>query len=100
MRHMSELDKTVSPTPPFIPPIVRRMKLIREWKGMTKAAFARAIDISPNYYGMFENGERAISHDLAKKIKAAFSVPLDYLYDGDMSDQMPSGLLKHLSLKK
>ena len=97
---MSQPDKKDIPPPPVLSPGMRRLKLIRGWKSLTKAEFARELLMSPNYYGMFENGYRPISHSFAKKIKTAFSVPLDYTYDGDISDQMPVGLLKHLSLKK
>jgi len=77
----------------------RRLALVREWKGMNKVEFARAAGIGPTLWNRIENGKRPISHIAAKKLKAAFSVPFDWLYDGDITDLMPAGLLKHITTK-
>ena len=77
----------------------RRLTLVREWKDMNQADFCRATGIRQNLWSMIESGKRRCSHMNMRKIKAAFSVPFDWLYDGDISDLMPVGLLKHITTK-
>ena len=77
----------------------RRLTLVREWKGMNQAEFCRATEIRQNLWSMMENGKRPPSLLVMRKIKAAFGVPLDWLYDGDITDLMPAGLLKHITTK-
>ncbi len=80
--------------------VTLRLRVIREWKGMNKAEFARSANIPENYWVMFENGTRSISHECARKLKAAFGISLDWLYDGDITDQMPAGLLNQITKKR
>jgi len=73
-----------------------RLTLVREWKGMNQSQFARAAGINVSLWNMIENGKRDIGHQSARKIKAAFRVPFDWLYDGDITDLMPAGLRDYI----
>ncbi len=79
--------------------IRRRLTLVREWKDMTQAEFCRATGISQTLWSMIEGGTRKCSHRNLSKIKSAFSVPFDWLYDGDITEQIPNGLLKYVNTK-
>jgi len=75
-----------------------RLALVREWKGMSMSQFARRAGIGDRYYTVFEPGKKRISKRIislqcARKLKAAYGVPLDWIYDGDIHDMMPTGLL-------
>lgn len=57
----------------------RWLKALREKNGMSQAETASALNITPNYLSMIENGERQkkMSLELARKISTLFGVPID-----------------------
>ena len=80
-------------------PSVRRLRQIRGWQGLKKRHFAQLADIPENYWGMMESGERDLSLGVARKLSAAYGVPLDWQFDGVISDTVPLGLLKFITVK-
>ena len=79
-------------------PIVRRLRQLRGWKGLKKRHFAHQADIPENYWGMIESGERDLSLGVARKLRAAYGVPLDWQFDGEISDKVPEGLLRYITI--
>ncbi len=79
--------------------VSERLTLAREWKGLTKSEWARAVDIKESHWTTFEKGCLRIPLDQARKLKATFGIQLDWIYDGDISDKMPAGLLAYITKK-
>jgi len=56
-----------------------RLKELRQDKGMSKLAMAKALEISDAAIGRWERGERTINAELLIKIADYFDVTVDYL---------------------
>ncbi|WP_303752587.1 helix-turn-helix domain-containing protein [Bacillus velezensis] len=54
-------------------------KLIRLFKGMTQAQFAKYLGISPTYVSMIENGTRTVSTKAERVLALDFEVTDDFL---------------------
>ena len=77
--------------------IGRRLKSLREALGFrTQVDFAKKIGVEKNTYNPWEKGTRPLTFEAACVIRQKWKVPTDYLFWGDMEDQLPAGLLKKL----
>ncbi len=54
----------------------RRIRELRRARGLTQAALAERLDISENYLGSLERGDRSPSLQLVETIADAFGVPV------------------------
>ncbi|KGM47451.1 helix-turn-helix domain-containing protein [Pseudooceanicola atlanticus] len=72
-----------------------RLKKVREILGMAKKEFAEKAGISEQVYGPFENAKRDLSLQSAKKLRKAYSLPLDFLYFGK-TDDLPTRISREL----
>lgn len=57
----------------------KRIKAIREAKGMTQMGFAEKLNISRSYMSKIEKGTKTVSLDLLIEIAVYGGVTLDYL---------------------
>lgn len=72
-----------------------RLKKVREILSMAKKEFAEKAGISEQVYGPFENAKRDLSLQSAKKLRKAYSLPLDFLYFGK-TDDLPTRISREL----
>lgn len=56
-----------------------RLKALREARGLSRKAFAEAMDVSYSTISKYENGERFPDLDLLRKFAVYFNVSADYL---------------------
>src|SRR5262249_54762263 len=81
--------------PPEI--IAPRLKRLRRACGFkTQTAFAQAIGVEKNTYNPWEKGTRELTFEGACLIRKRFHIPVDYLFWGDLQDELPSRILKQL----
>jgi transcriptional regulator with XRE-family HTH domain len=81
--------------------IAKRLELTQEALDLPAAELCRQTDISPNAWSQFTNPEskRRITLNEAYKLRDAFGVTLDWIYDGDPSG-LPQRLYKKLRIHK
>lgn len=60
--------------------LARRIRTLREARGLTQEDFARASDISPSFASLLERGERSPSLETLLQVAAALDVPLSELF--------------------
>ena len=70
----------------------RRIRLMREYKGLTREAFAEIVDLSPQFIADIEYGNKGISVDTLRSLCKALEVTADYilfgkLYDADKEEE-------------
>lgn len=65
----------------------KRIKEIRDAKGLTQIAFAEKINVSRSYMNKIENGSKSPSIDLLIEIAVFGDVTLDYLILGRIQDE-------------
>lgn len=82
------------PNPKYNREVASRLTIAREWKGLNKSEFARGAGIDESYWTIFEAGKKRISLECARAIKNTYGIPLDWIYDGDVTDDLPAGLLQ------
>lgn len=68
-----------------------RIAFLRKQAGLTQAALAQRLHISPAAIGMYEQGRREPPYDVLIDLSREFDVTLDYLltgnaYAGQLSD--------------
>lgn len=76
----------------FLGPQLRR---IRREEGLTQAAMASAIEVSPSYVNLMERNQRPVSADLLIRIATVFDLDITRLSDTS-SDALFAGLNKAL----
>ena len=64
----------------------RRIRFLREKKGLSQEKFALLINMDRTYYASVENGNRNISLKNIKKIADGFQIPLDELFSREGID--------------
>jgi|1185.fasta_scaffold365834_1 transcriptional regulator with XRE-family HTH domain len=57
--------------------LAARLKLTREALGLSAAELCRSIDIKPNRWFQYENGERPITLEVANALCDQFGLSLD-----------------------
>lgn len=65
----------------------KRIKEIRDAKGLTQIAFAEKINVSRSYMNKIENGSKSPSIDLLIEIAVFGDVTLDYLILGRIQNE-------------
>ena len=71
----------------------QQLKLLRQKKGLTKKAAAKAIGITERAYIAYEYGERDVSTETLVKIAKYFGVTTDYLL-GVETESNPLDILR------
>ena len=66
--------------------VVGRLTRIRELSGMNKKDFSAALGMSAQAWGEYENGKRDLPLSVAKRLRKAYSIPLEFTYFGIKSD--------------
>lgn len=61
--------------------INKKLKQIREDKGVMQKAVAKQLGISANYYSQIENGHRALQIEHLLKLRDIFNVSLEKMID-------------------
>lgn len=64
----------------------QRISLLRRQAGMSQAALAARLGISPSAVGMYEQGRREPSVELLIRLSELFGVTADYLLTGRITD--------------
>lgn len=89
------------PVGPMIDPpnvIGPRLRALRVALGYrTQKAFADSLKIEKNTYNPFETGKRELTFETACLIRRRHKIPVDYLFWGDMEDQLPSAVSRRLT---
>lgn len=81
--------------PPQI--IGRRLRALRIACGFrTQTEFAEHIGVEKNTYNPWEKGTRPLTFEGAALIRRRFRVPVDYLFWGDLEEEIPARILKRL----
>ena len=65
----------------------KRLRELREEKGLSQEALAETLNISKYHYGSMERGTRGCSIDLLLDLSDFFHVSTDYLLLGRSSDR-------------
>ena len=60
-----------------------RIRVERKKLNLTREKFAEIVDLSINYLGQIERGEKKFSVETIVKIANSLHIPLDYLIFGD-----------------
>lgn len=63
--------------------VAARLVQLREALGLDKQTFAQKARIGKQTYGPFELAQRDLTLNAAKKLRATYGVPLDWLYFGN-----------------
>ena len=77
-----------------------RIAYLRNKAGLSQAALAKLLGVSPSAVGMYEQGRREPSRDLLIAMAQIFDVSTDYLLTGNLfpnhlRDSLCIGLLSH-----
>lgn len=78
---------------------MKRLKSLREQKGLTQADLAKLTNISTSAIGMYEQGRREANHETLIKLANFFHVTVDYLIGQDdrrETSNTPKDLAKFL----
>ena len=76
--------------------ISERLRLVRSVFGLTQKEFAELAGLSQPTYTSWESGKNRISVSGAIKLRAKYSVTLDFIYCGNVAG-MPEDLLNKLA---
>lgn len=60
-----------------------RLRRLREERGMTQSALARALEISPSYLNQIERNQRPLTVPVLLRLNAAFGLDVQLFSDGD-----------------
>ncbi len=60
-----------------------RLRTLREQRGLTQAALAHALDLSPSYVNQLENNQRPLSVPVLLKLQAALGVDLQWFSEDE-----------------
>lgn len=60
-----------------------RLKRLREERGITQAALAKALDLSPSYLNQIENNQRPLTVAVLLRLNAAFGVDVQLFAEDD-----------------
>ncbi|WP_295045702.1 short-chain fatty acyl-CoA regulator family protein [uncultured Paracoccus sp.] len=60
-----------------------RLRRLREERGMTQAALARALEVSPSYLNQIERNQRPLTVPVLLRLNAAFGLDVQLFADGD-----------------
>ena len=74
-----------------------RIALCRKARGMSQAALAKRLRISPSAVGMYEQGRREPSCDILIALSQEFDVTIDYLLTGELDRRTLNPLTKSLT---
>ncbi|MEW9920019.1 helix-turn-helix domain-containing protein [Marimonas sp. MJW-29] len=75
--------------------VAARLAKVRQILGLTKREFSERAGLSEQQYGPYENAKRDLSLLAAKKLRGAYSLPLDFIYFGKIDD-LPHRIARHL----
>lgn len=64
----------------------KRLKMLRESRGISQEELANVLMISASAVGMYEQGRREPDHDKLRTLADYFSVSIDYLLGRDLID--------------
>lgn len=64
-----------------------RLKQYRKSLGYTQERMAEILDLSENYYGKIERGNRQLSIDLLHQMSLKFKIDMNYLITGYYKEQ-------------
>lgn len=71
-----------------------RMRMEREARGYTQEKMAEALELSENYYGKIERGQRYLSIDTLLLLYTKFDIDIMYILTGERSCNYDYGLQK------
>lgn len=63
-----------------------RLRRLREISGLNKKEYAAKLDMSPQAWGDYENGNRDLPLSVAKKLRKVYGISLEFTYFGNKSD--------------
>ncbi len=72
-----------------------RLSRVRAILDLSKRDFAAKAGLTEQTYGPFENGKRPLSLEAAKKLRKAYSLPLEFLFFGNTAE-LPHRIAKDL----
>ncbi|WP_299949095.1 helix-turn-helix domain-containing protein [uncultured Ruegeria sp.] len=72
-----------------------RLCKVREILGLSKKEFAERAGLSEQVYGPFENARRELSLQSAKRLRATYGLPLEFMYFGKIDD-LPTRISREL----
>lgn len=81
-------------TPDVIGPRLKALRIACGYR--TQQSFAAAIGVERNTYNPWEKGVRPLTFEGAILIRKRFHIPLDYLFYGDLQDDIPARILARL----
>lgn len=67
--------------------IGNNVKIIRKWNGIKQEAMATLLSMSKSNYEKCENGKRKFSDDVIKEISKKSGIPVNYIINGDFSEE-------------
>lgn len=78
--------------------IARKLRKIRELKGLTREKFCEALGENVDYWGLIERGEQPIS--LAKLIQVCeiYEIPIERVVELDYQVQDPVGIRQDIDM--
>lgn len=92
---------TMTPDSPFNQIAVgRRVRALREYRGLSSAHFADSVGIDRTSFGRIEKGLKPLKADMAFRIAERWGVSMDYLYRGRLTElpgPLADSLMKNLT---
>jgi predicted transcriptional regulator/transcriptional regulator with XRE-family HTH domain len=64
------------------------LKTLREQRGLTQAALAQALKVSPSYLNQIENNQRPLTVDVLLRLQAAFGIDLQQFSEDSQARQL------------
>lgn len=77
--------------------IGRRLRKVVQAYGVPQIEFCRRAAITPSQLSNWLAGRSQPSLAAARRIKRAYGVPLDWLFDGDSEDKLPYKIWRKVS---
>ncbi|NOX39742.1 MAG: helix-turn-helix transcriptional regulator [Alphaproteobacteria bacterium] len=66
--------------------VAARLRRVRTVLGLSKKDFAERAGIGEQVYGPFENANRELSLNAAKKLRRTYGLSLEFMYFGKIDD--------------
>ncbi len=65
-----------------------QLKALREQRGLTQAALAQALKVSPSYLNQIENNQRPLTVNVLLRLQGAFGIDLQQFSEDSQAKQL------------
>jgi transcriptional regulator with XRE-family HTH domain len=97
---MSPLSPHALDTGGHLQGLARRIRALRERRGLTQEDFAARCGISVSFASLLERGERSPSYETLHQVAAALGLPLSELFQQEEEDDSGADRLVHFARER